>query len=355
MRKLWLVLALVAACGAAAGGWWWLARDRAAEPSLFIAFGDTRTDHAAHARVVAAIRRERPQFILQVGDLVEHRNNRAEWDTFREIEGPLLDQVPYYAAIGNHEAGSRAFFAALTLPGNERWYAFTVDRVRTIVLDSNAPLVEGSEQRAWLRRELNSPAAQQAQFIVAMCHHPAFSSGPRRDQKRLRELLVPLLEQAGVELVFHGHDHFYEHLLVNHINYVITGGGGAPLYDRGRTSSGSRKFIKAHHYCRITRDGDVLVVTAVAPDGRVLDSFRVEPRPHRALPAEAPAAATAAGDPDEAAAEEGASAAEPTATALPASPAPASPAAVSQPRRSEPRPSAPQRSDARTGATRRGH
>jgi hypothetical protein len=47
----------------------------------------------------------------------------------------------------------------------------------------------------------------------------------------LRPLLDSLFQKHGVKLVFQGHDHLYYRTVRSGITYVVTGGGGAPLYD----------------------------------------------------------------------------------------------------------------------------
>ncbi|MEA5447933.1 metallophosphoesterase [Leptolyngbya sp. CCNP1308] len=99
------------------------------------------------------------------------------------------------------------------------------------------PIERGSLQYQWLEQELASDAFRQAKYKVVMLHHPphtlgdnivpAFTNPVRRydrdDEGRLTAVryeypraddyiardLVPLLEQAGVDLVFYGHSHLW--------------------------------------------------------------------------------------------------------------------------------------------------
>ena len=99
------------------------------------------------------------------------------------------------------------------------------------------PIQAGSPQYQWLQSELASPAFQQARYKVVMLHHPPHSLGdnivppftdpvplydryqdgtlrsiryeyPLQDDHIIRDL-VPLLERAGVDLVFYGHSHLW--------------------------------------------------------------------------------------------------------------------------------------------------
>ncbi|MGB6016224.1 MAG: metallophosphoesterase, partial [Nodosilinea sp.] len=99
------------------------------------------------------------------------------------------------------------------------------------------PIERGSLQYQWLEQELASDAFRQARYKVVMLHHPPHTLGdnivpaftnpvrrydrdaqgrltavryeyPRADDYIARDL-VPLLEQAGVDLVFYGHSHLW--------------------------------------------------------------------------------------------------------------------------------------------------
>ncbi|HEY9736833.1 MAG TPA: metallophosphoesterase [Trichocoleus sp.] len=99
------------------------------------------------------------------------------------------------------------------------------------------PITEGSPQYQWLTQELASREFQQAKYKVVMFHHPPHTLGdnivppfadpvpvydrwpdgslkavryeyPKADDQIMRDL-VPLLESAGVDLVFYGHSHLW--------------------------------------------------------------------------------------------------------------------------------------------------
>nr|WP_206069903.1 metallophosphoesterase [Nodosilinea sp. P-1105] len=99
------------------------------------------------------------------------------------------------------------------------------------------PIAQGSEQYQWLEQELASDAFRQAKYNVVMLHHPPHTLGDNSvpaftnpvavqdrypdgrlqairyeyplDQDYIARDLIPLLEQAGVDLVFYGHSHLW--------------------------------------------------------------------------------------------------------------------------------------------------
>lgn len=99
------------------------------------------------------------------------------------------------------------------------------------------PITPGSQQYQWLERELSSLEFQQAKYKLVMLHHPPHSLGgnvvppytdpipvvdraedgtiqavryqyPPADDYLIRDVM-PLLESAGVQLVFYGHCHLW--------------------------------------------------------------------------------------------------------------------------------------------------
>jgi len=86
----------------------------------------------------------------------------------------------------------------------------------------------------------------------------------------------PIFEYFGVDIVFNGHDHDYERSVINNITYVVTGGGGAPLYDVGH-SSWTVYSEKTYHYCLLNVTSEQLTLQAIKPDGTLFDSFTIPP------------------------------------------------------------------------------
>src|SRR5690606_26571695 len=72
-----------------------------------------------------------------------------------------------------------------------------------IVLDSN---LSAGDQVDWLREQLES---SDATWKFAICHHPAYSSAPHRNNVGVREAWGSLFDKYHVDMVLQGHDHAY--------------------------------------------------------------------------------------------------------------------------------------------------
>jgi 3',5'-cyclic AMP phosphodiesterase CpdA len=255
----------------------------AAAPYHFLVYGDTRTRHDVHRKVVEAILKDGvPDFAIQSGDLVENGEDNSLWPIYFDIEKDLLRQLAFFPVLGNHERNARDFydfFQAMT-----PYYSFDWGNAHFMVLNSdiassavNKPARDAfwAEQSKWLEDEL--VASQKSEYRVVVAHHPPFSAvSNRQGSNPEMRALVPMFEKYHVSIAFFGHDHNYQRNLQNGINYVISGGGGAPLYDVDKPDAAtSQKAISVENFVKVSVEGKVMTVVAKGLDGKVLDQFEV--------------------------------------------------------------------------------
>ncbi len=284
---------------------------RAGEAFSFVVFGDTRSNAGAHRNVVERVRREVPDFILATGDMVNEGTNEKDWQIFFEVERDLLRDNPLYPAIGNHDReprpartaeNYRKYFAVPDdSPDPERYYAFTYGNSRFLMLDSNLYSFALTDQTAWIERELTM-AVQDAKIrhIFVVMHHPPFSTSIHGGHSELREMWSPMFEKYRVEAVFSGHDHTYEHAEHNGVQYLVSGGGGAPLYPKDPRADkvdakASRYFERTYNFLRLQVVGDFVEVAAMRDDGTLIESWSWGRMPDPAVALVAPARVNGSG------------------------------------------------------------
>lgn len=237
----------------------------------FAAYGDTRTDFAAHRAVVEAMAGEDFEFFLHVGDLVETGDSTLDWEKFFEVECTLAADRPVCPVQGNHEAPFWPFDTLFVLPGAEDWFSFDRGNCHFICLDTEADI--WGVQRGWLENDLAAASADPGiEWMIAAFHRPPYSSGSHGCQRDVQQAWCPLFEQYGVDIVFTGHEHCYERSIpVNGVVYIVTGGGGAPLSPAG-WGWWTAFSESAYEFCLAQVDGGVMTVSAIRPDGTILDS-----------------------------------------------------------------------------------
>lgn len=251
----------------------------ASEPLTFLVYGDDRTNHSVHRRVVQQMLRERDaRFILHTGDFVEVGGRPRDWQQFFDIAQPILKDVPLFPTLGNHEIygpGGRRRYQRYLVRHDHRvaWQAWTWGDVRLISLDSNDEWNEGDPQHEWLQDQLAEASLDSdIAWIIVFAHQGPISSGRHGNHPRMEALGIgELLRDSGVDLVFAGHDHMYERGDDRGLKYVVTGGGGAPLYRVNRRQRAQQAFQVKHHFVRITVDDSRLEMTAIDVDGEILE------------------------------------------------------------------------------------
>jgi hypothetical protein len=265
------------ALGGASGSFW--TAPSATDAFSFVVLGDTRFGTELHQSIVRQIidLEPDPRFAFNLGDMVNDGESLSEWKAFFEDVSPLARSTPYYSTLGNHERNADLYFELFSLPRNgphpERSYSFDYGNAHFTVIDSSKKSRDDERQLEWLEQDLQR--AQAATFRIVLFHHSGHGTRPKRreDHEKVSRLFDGYFERGNVTLVFNGHDHNYVHARKNGIDYVVTGGGGAPLHELGPPTGETIVQYKIHHFCRVTVSPERLEVVAIDSEGRPIDSF----------------------------------------------------------------------------------
>lgn len=245
----------------------------------FAVVGDLGSGAKAEWDVVRGIRAYEPEFVVAPGDIVYQHGGWDEYGPhFFAPYGPLLAEVPFYPALGNHDVRTEdgapylQAFALPAEPGGERYYTFRSGPAQFFALDSTRSLRPGSQQHQWLARE---GEASTARWKIAFFHHPAFSSGLHGSHGPIQRDLPPLFTRLGFDLVLTGHDHHYERTVpIGGVTYLVSGGGGGMLY-RAQGAAWTAATRTEHHFVGVQIAGDTLALRAIGADGRVIDAHAI--------------------------------------------------------------------------------
>lgn len=252
------------------------------QPFRFVAYGDSRTGSNIHELVAQEIAADNPDIVIHTGDITLDGTAYSEWEPmFFTPAKVFMANTPTLPIIGNHENASQLFFDFFSLPNNEQYFGFTYGCVRFVGFNSCIDFTPGSPQYNWLVTELESPAFSDAAWRVVYMHHPPYTSGPHSADPEVPiiiEHLVPLFEANGVTLVFNGHDHLYERSYKDGVSYIVTGGGGAPVYAPIDPSPNPYSVYAkgVYHHCVIDITPTTLQFSALRTDGSVIDSFSID-------------------------------------------------------------------------------
>ena len=190
-------------------------------------FGDTGRGSAEQYELGRMMYNYRQKFkydtVLMTGDNIYGADKAEDMKKkFEDVYRPIIDQgVKFYASLGNHDTSNQRFYALFNMNGEE-YFRFEKGNVAFYSLNSN---YMDKRQLDWLTGKL---ATDGNKWKVTFFHHPPFSSGGRHgSDEKMREALHPLFVKHGVDVVFTGHDHFYERIKPQDgITYFVAGAGG---------------------------------------------------------------------------------------------------------------------------------
>ncbi len=250
-------------------------------PVTALVIGDFGWGTAAESALAAEMSRVAaevsPAALVTTGDNLYGDDQEDRWQRpFAWVADRGMD---VWIAWGNHDIESqgrrRAVEAAFGPPG--RWYSKPLGSALLVFVDSNQ--VNDSEQAAWLRTVL---AANTARPVVVSFHHPALSCSSHGSTPEVQRRWKPLFDRYGADLILNGHDHNYQHFEPGGAAYVVTGGGGSPLYPVTACPQGTAGPVAwndtDNHFLVVTSFGDALEVTARSAGGEVIDHFWVRNR-----------------------------------------------------------------------------
>src|SRR5688572_3602695 len=246
----------------------------------FAVLGDTGTGDRPQFEVgerMTALRSAFPfEFVLMLGDNMyggeSARDFRNKFE--RPYEKLLAAGVKFYASLGNHDEPERQITYKLFNMGGERYYTFKPrDGVRFFALDSN---YMDKKQLDWFEKELKNSGSE---WKIAFFHHPLYSSGERHGPDlELREVLEPLMIQYGVDVVFAGHEHFYERIKPQKGIQHFTLGSSAKLRRnsiRNNTGLTEKGFDTDNAFMVVEIAGDDMIFQTLSRTGNVVDSGKV--------------------------------------------------------------------------------
>ncbi len=217
-------------------------------PTRVWVLGDSGTANAS----AAAVRNAYATFTgtratdvwLMLGD------NAYETGTDAEYEAAVFDMYPgflrqafLWPTLGNHDtAGSSSppaslpYYQIFNLPvngaaggiasGTEDYYSFDYGSIHFVCLDSmTSDRSPTGPMATWLTNDL---AATTQEWLIAYWHHPPYSKGSHNSDTEtqlveMRQNMLPILEDYGVDLVLTGHSHSYERSFLIDGHYGTSG------------------------------------------------------------------------------------------------------------------------------------
>lgn len=197
----------------------------------FVTVNDIHENNELLNSLLKDVKKEKVDFVIYNGDMVsDMRSPDKITNGFLTKSAELFaTEIPFYIARGNHETRGLSakdymdFFPSKT---GEPYYSFQQGNTFFIILDSGEDKPDSNieygglaafdefrmEQQKWLKELVNSDACKAAKHKIVIVHMPPMPNhwhGPTM----VKNLYVPILNEAGIDLMLCGHLHkhlFYE-------------------------------------------------------------------------------------------------------------------------------------------------
>ncbi len=272
----------------------------------FLALGDTGTGLPDQYAVANAMQQIDTDLVIQSGDVIDIPYFTFGLEDMRclSVFRKQMRSIPFFFTMGNHEVDNgalgTAYLATFHLPTNSvtstsQYYSFDDGDAHFVALympffipipELDAfRLYEGSAQYNWLTNDLAS-SSKPWKFIFL--HHPLATSGSHRndhyngsqltDAQVLRNLLLPVANRYGVQMIFSGHDHDYERFNpMNGVQLIVNGSGGSLMNGiQDERDEASSQFYTVPEFLKVTIHGDSLFLQAINTNGEVFDYMSLE-------------------------------------------------------------------------------
>ena len=241
----------------------------------FAVLGDTGTGGPDQRKMAETLwsyysQGNRFKFILLLGDNLYAGLELAS-DYRRQFLDPykaFLDaRVEFRAALGNHDLAGQVDFPPFNMKGKP-YYSFHEQYTTFVALNSNDPA--DPAQREWLDKQFSGDK----DWRICFFHHPLFSSGTHAlESKEMRGWLEEDLVRNQVNVVFSGHEHFYERIKPQHgVQYFVNGSAAkirlGDLHPQEFTEFG---YDKENVGMLVEIAGDSLFYQALGVSGRTID------------------------------------------------------------------------------------
>lgn len=162
------------------------------------------------------------EFVVNLGDFVNDCTS-DEWNWYGQAFEDANTSLTLVPVAGNHEGNitnklNVGWFANMfnLLPGegdlngvNGVYYSYDYGNVHFTVLNSNDMYPMTEAQRNWIYNDITT---SDAQWKVLLLHRAAYSAGKninKPDTLIMRDTIIEIVDETGVDLVLSGHDHMY--------------------------------------------------------------------------------------------------------------------------------------------------
>ena len=216
----------------------------------FYVFGDTQSTAPGGlnslGNVIKGIEssEQKPLFNLHVGDFIDDAQVFSEIDQTEQLfnKHPIFNAIDMIHVLGNHEyqgddGGKSALIYGVPQNGPSinkyGCYSTNYGNMHISVVGWTSSKDTMEKELDWLKQDVRS--AHKTWNIVAT-HQPAYNKNPDDSATLFHDMLPPVCDELGIDLVFSGHDHSYGRTYPLLYGKKVSDGKGTVYISAGHTA-----------------------------------------------------------------------------------------------------------------------
>lgn len=205
--------------------------DKNAAACSFFMMNDIHNSEEKFKSLAKGVEKENFDFFLMNGDMISHITNLDDLLSLVFTVVPeLTSSIPTMYTRGNHETRGRDahhFPKVCPTPTGQTYFMFRQGPVAFLILDGGEDKPDSSPEYSgtvefdpfreaeleWLKEVVKDPIFAEAPVKVAVMHIPAlYTPASWHAQTWLNKNFVPVLNEAGVDLMLSGHHHEHRYV-----------------------------------------------------------------------------------------------------------------------------------------------
>jgi hypothetical protein len=150
-----------------------------------------------------------PELVLPLGDLSYQKSANCWFDIMSPLKNKIMITLGFHD-VNDGKAKLDQYFKSFEM--NKPYYSFDYRKAHFIVMASESPFQNGSDQYNFVKQDLEEASNKtDVNWIIVTSYKPFYSSPSKHTgEKELRNVYHPLFEKYGVDLVLHAHNHNYQ-------------------------------------------------------------------------------------------------------------------------------------------------
>ena len=232
----------------------------------FVIMNDQHGNSSAIEVLNKRVNRKKTDAVLFCGDMAASESDKQKLAVYHNLSGRCINlksaetplhEVPCYMVRGVNESIGKLgmnYMNQFPSTSGKPYYTVRYGSTCFIVLDSGYDQKDKAtgndfdsyrkEQAAWLAKALQSDEVKSAKFKVALMHIPPIA-GVAPVSKDLNSLFVPMLEEAGINLMICGYTHNTDmHKAGKKCSFPILENGSATLVSIRATNDNMEVIVE---------------------------------------------------------------------------------------------------------------